>query len=219
MSMPGANRPTAVAPATAPIRRLACASTLLAAWIAMGAAHAQPPASAPASAPAPTPAASTGDAWVDATLPDIGRYAARYPDAFVDELDRYQAAPRDLVARAIGAGHWPPGDVYFACAMAHAAAQPCRAVVAMRAQDPSHDWAALEQRLGVAPGSVGFQRIKRGIVASYARWARPLQVDASLHADQFTEADVDAIFTIARRAIQAVDDPLIMNTGRAIYET
>lgn len=43
--------------------------------------------------------------------------------------------------------------------------------------------------------------------------------DASLHADQFTEADVDAIFTIARRAIQAVEDPLIMNTGRAIYET
>lgn len=43
--------------------------------------------------------------------------------------------------------------------------------------------------------------------------------DASLHADQFTEADVGAIFTIARRAIEAVEDPLIMNTGRAIYET
>lgn len=43
--------------------------------------------------------------------------------------------------------------------------------------------------------------------------------DASLHADQFTEADVDAIFTIARRAIEAVEDTLIMNTGRAIYET
>ncbi|APO52727.1 hypothetical protein BDS110ZK4_13420 [Bradyrhizobium diazoefficiens] len=43
--------------------------------------------------------------------------------------------------------------------------------------------------------------------------------DATLHADQFTEADVGAIFTIARRAIEAVEDPLIMNTGRAIYET
>lgn len=43
--------------------------------------------------------------------------------------------------------------------------------------------------------------------------------DASLHADQFSGADVDAIFTIARRAIEAVEDSLIMSTGRAIYET
>ncbi len=43
--------------------------------------------------------------------------------------------------------------------------------------------------------------------------------DASLHADQFNGADVDAIFTIARRAIEVVGDARMMRTGRAIYET
>lgn len=43
--------------------------------------------------------------------------------------------------------------------------------------------------------------------------------EASLHADQFSDTDVDAIFTIARRAIEVVDDGRIMRTGRAIYET
>jgi hypothetical protein len=43
--------------------------------------------------------------------------------------------------------------------------------------------------------------------------------DASLHADQFGDADVKTIFSIARRAIEVVDDARIMRTGRAIYET
>jgi AbiV family abortive infection protein len=43
--------------------------------------------------------------------------------------------------------------------------------------------------------------------------------DASLHADQFSDADVNAILSIARRAIEVLDDARIMRTGRAIYET
>lgn len=43
--------------------------------------------------------------------------------------------------------------------------------------------------------------------------------DASLHADQFSNTDVDAILSIARRAIDVVGDARIMRTGRAIYET
>ena len=43
--------------------------------------------------------------------------------------------------------------------------------------------------------------------------------DASLHADQFTDIDVKALFSIARRAIEVGDDARIMRTGRAIYET
>jgi len=43
--------------------------------------------------------------------------------------------------------------------------------------------------------------------------------DASLHADQFSDADVDAIFTNAGRAMEVVGDARIMRTGRAIYET
>jgi len=42
---------------------------------------------------------------------------------------------------------------------------------------------------------------------------------ASLHADQFNEADVTSMFETARRAIAVVGDPRIMRTGRAIYET
>jgi AbiV family abortive infection protein len=43
--------------------------------------------------------------------------------------------------------------------------------------------------------------------------------DASLHADQFSDTDVNAILSIARRAIDVVGDARIMRTGRAIYET
>jgi AbiV family abortive infection protein len=42
---------------------------------------------------------------------------------------------------------------------------------------------------------------------------------ASLHADQFNEADVTSMFETARRAIAVVDDTQIMRTARAIYET
>jgi AbiV family abortive infection protein len=42
---------------------------------------------------------------------------------------------------------------------------------------------------------------------------------ASLNADQFDEADVTSMFETARRAIAVLDDPCIMRTGRAIYET
>lgn len=153
--------------------RVRCAIALLASWVAL-----VPPAWAQAIA-----TSTTGDAWVDATLADMGRYAARYPDAFVDELGRYQAAPRGLVTELLGSHRWPAGELYFACALARVAAQPCRAVVALRQQDPLQDWPALAQRLGVGPDSAGFHQIKRGIVSSYARWARPLQVDASLHAE------------------------------------
>lgn len=41
--------------------------------------------------------------------------------------------------------------------------------------------------------------------------------EASLHADQFSATDVNAIFTMAQRAIEVVDDGRIMRTGRAIY--
>jgi AbiV family abortive infection protein len=42
---------------------------------------------------------------------------------------------------------------------------------------------------------------------------------ASLHADQFNDADVTSMFETARRAIKVIGDPRIMHVGRAIYET
>src|SRR6476619_704905 len=71
----------------------------------------------------------TGDAWVDATLVDIDRYAARYPDAFVDEMVRYHGAPRELVDELLGDRRWSAGDIYFACTLAQFAGQPCRTAV------------------------------------------------------------------------------------------
>jgi hypothetical protein len=131
---------------------------------------------------AATPA-GTGDAWVDATLADIDRYAARYPDAFSDELVRYHGAPRALVAQLRESGHWQAGDIYFACVAAQVAGQPCRRLVEQRNRDTSQAWDAIARGFGVGAGSRGFQQLKRTLVESYARWARPLQVDASLHSD------------------------------------
>jgi len=125
----------------------------------------------------------TGDAWVDRMLGDINRYAARYPDAFADELVRYDNAPRALVHDLLGDPRWTPGDVYFACALGQYAGQPCRAVAQRWQQDHAGGWAAIAQGYGVSADSAAFHRLKRAIVSSYARWARPLQVDASLHAE------------------------------------
>jgi hypothetical protein len=151
----------------------------LLAWLVVGIACAGTPATS----------TGTGDAWVDAVLVDIDRYAARYPDAFVDELARYHGAPRELVASLLAGGHWTAGDVYFACALGRYAGQPCRSVAAARDRDRTRSWSLVARDFGVAPGSEAFQRIKRAIVRSYERWARPLQVDASLHAE-FPKHDV-----------------------------
>lgn len=141
-------------------------------WMALGGAFARAGSTTPASP-------RTGDAWVDRTLPDIDLYAARYPDAFVDELARYHGAPRELVLELLAGGRWTAGDVYFACVLGQYAGQPCRSIVAVRDRNRARDWSALAGDLGVTPGSDAFQRIKGAIVRSYARWARPLQGDAT----------------------------------------
>jgi hypothetical protein len=151
----------------------------LVAWLVVGIACAGTQATSP----------GTGDAWVDAVLVDIDRYAARYPDAFVDELARYHGAPRQLVAELLAGGRWTAGDVYFACALGQYAGQPCRSVVAARDRNRARDWSLVARDLGVVPGSDAFQRIKAAVVRSYERWARPLQVDTSLHAE-FPKHDV-----------------------------
>jgi len=155
--------------------RGAFAAALLALALLQGSAHAQ-------DATASTPPRS-GDAWVDATLADIDRYAARYPEAFADELVRYDSAPRALVEALLADPQWTPGDLYFACALGQVAGQPCRAVAQRRQQERASGWGAIARSFGVAPDSTAFHRLKRGIVLAYARWARPLQVDASLHAE------------------------------------
>lgn len=137
-------------------------------------------AAADASPTAPA-AMDTGDVWMDAQLQDIDHYAARYRHAFVDELVRYHAVQRPAVYGWLARPGWRPGDVYLACAIANVQARPCSDVVALREQAGlSTPWTALLETVGATADSAHFRRVKRGVVDSYQRWARPLRPDAAL---------------------------------------
>lgn len=122
----------------------------------------------------------TGDAWVDRQLDDINLYAERYREAFIDELVRYQGAPPELAREMLQQHGWKPGDLYYACAMAQLIGQPCRSVVAEWMRDHEGGWADVGRRMGMTPNSSQFRELKRGFVASYDRWGRPLTLDAEL---------------------------------------
>ncbi|NZA25649.1 hypothetical protein H0E84_04580 [Luteimonas sp. SJ-92] len=122
----------------------------------------------------------SGDEWVDAQLTDINDYGRRHHAPFVDELVRYRGAPRDLVTDLLVERGWAPGDVYFACSIAQVIGRSCRYVIGEWDRSHGEGWGALASRLGVAPGSEEFLRLKQGVVSSYGRWARPLEPDAAL---------------------------------------
>ena len=125
----------------------------------------------------------SGDTWVDVRLADINQYGQRYPGPFIDEITRYHGAPRALVSELLTERHWAPGDIYFACALAQVAGQPCRVVVDAWERDHAQGWGAIAKRMGIAPGSEQFHRLKRGVVPTYDRWSRPIVIDESLRAD------------------------------------
>jgi hypothetical protein len=116
----------------------------------------------------------TGDVWIDRTLPDIDAYAARYPDSFADEMQRYFGVSPDYVQALLAQPGWRAGDVHFACALAKASAHSCREVVRARAQHYTADWRDVAKGLGVRPGYGEYKRVRAAIRASYAHWARPL---------------------------------------------
>lgn len=122
---------------------------------------------------------STGNAWIDARLLDMDAYAARYRDAFVDEIVRYHEAPRALVEEALADEGMAAGDVYFACSLAQAIGRPCRAVVDAWRSDSTDGWQGVAQRLDVAQLAGIHRRIRGDIAESYVRWARPLDSGAS----------------------------------------
>lgn len=125
----------------------------------------------------------TGDTWVDTRLTDINQYGYRYREPFIDEMVRYQAAPRDLVSDLLINKRWAPGDVYYACAIARAAGRPCREVVNEWEDDHGQGWGVIAKRMGIKPGSAQFHALKRGIVPTYDRWGRPVVIDADLRKD------------------------------------
>lgn len=122
----------------------------------------------------------SGDEWIDGHLGDINDYGRRHRDPFIDELVRYRDAPRDLVTDLLVERGWAPGDVYYACSLAQVVGRPCRRVVDEWERSHGEGWEALAQRLGAAPGSPEFQRLKQGFVPSYRRWGRPLVLDEEL---------------------------------------
>lgn len=122
----------------------------------------------------------TGDPWLDDRLIDMGRYAERYRDAFIDELVRYGGAARGPLTRLMETPGWDPGDVYFACSLARVTGRSCRLIVDLRRQQPQASWQTLAEGLGAGPGTAPFTRLKRGVVHSYQRWGRPLQLDDEL---------------------------------------
>ena len=125
----------------------------------------------------------SGDVWVDSQLNDVNRYGSRYREPFVDEMVRYYGAPRDLVNELLVTRRWAPGDVYYACSIAHTLGRPCRYVVDEWDRNHGKGWGVVAKELGIKPGSAEFHRLKRGFVPTYDRWARPINIDADLRRD------------------------------------
>ncbi len=143
------------------------------------------PASPAATPPSTTDTAqvqwpSTGDAWIDRQLADIDVYARRYPDSFLDELARYANVRRGYVQALLEQQHWRPGDIYFACAWTFAMNLSCREAVRAWSQDHQDGWKGVVERLPIAPNNLHYRAVRQAIVASYDRWDRPIELDATL---------------------------------------
>jgi len=116
----------------------------------------------------------TGDAVVDARLADLNGYAARYPEAFIDELVRYFDAPRPLLEDLLDKPATVPGDLYYACALARVSGRPCRGVLEAWLRGHEAGWEGIAREVGVVPGDARAKRLRVGMAESYARWERPL---------------------------------------------
>jgi len=120
---------------------------------------------------------STGDGWVDNRLVEVNDYGVRYREPFVNEIVTSYGAPRPYVNELLVTRHWSPGDVYYACAMAHSIGRPCAEVADRYDHDRGHGWGAVAMSYGIKPGSPQFFALKRGVVGSYGHWGHPIAID------------------------------------------
>ena len=116
----------------------------------------------------------SGDARLDRQLADLNLYAGRYPQSFADEMSRYYSVPRDYVEAMLLQPSWEAGDIFMACALAQALAQPCRAVVREWSRDHADGWKGVGERLQSKPDPAIQRRLRKDLEQSYVRWARPL---------------------------------------------
>jgi hypothetical protein len=112
---------------------------------------------------------NSGDVWVDARLGDFNVYAAGNVDGFVDEVVVSYGAPRVLVHEYVVDRRWPPGDVYYACALAHYSHRPCREVLDIWEHEHGRGWGVIAKRLGIKPGSSEFHAMKADLGKSKGR--------------------------------------------------
>jgi len=124
----------------------------------------------------------SGDLWVDSRLGEINDYGYRYRDPFINEMTGYYGAPRPLVLDLFER-RWSPGDIYYACSIAHVLGVPCINVVREYDRHPGQGWGAIAKRMGIKPGSAQFHRLKNGFSHTYDRWGYPIVVGRNVHVD------------------------------------
>lgn len=111
----------------------------------------------------------TGDTWVDARLGDINVFARGNADGFIDDVVVSYGAPRYLVREYYYDRRWAPGDIYYACALAHQLGRPCLDVLRIYERDHGQGWGAIAKRLGIKPGSAEFHALKGGVGKGHER--------------------------------------------------
>ena len=111
----------------------------------------------------------TGDTWVDARLGDINVFARGNADGFIDDVVVSYGAPRYLVREYYYDRRWAPGDIYYACALAHQLGRPCLDVLRIYERDHGQGWGVIAKRLGIKPGSAEFHALKGGVGKGHGR--------------------------------------------------
>jgi len=142
--------------------------------------------------PSATYTPGTGDAWLDRQLADVNLYAARYPDAFIDEVVRYGGARRGYVEALLRQHGWQAGDVWFACFWGKAIGASCREPVQAHSRQPGAGWKAVVEDLPVAPDNLHWRAVRQALVASYDHWDRPIRLDPVLQRQLGDRARRDA---------------------------
>lgn len=112
----------------------------------------------------------TGDVWVDAQLRDMNVYARDDRNGFIDDVVVSFGAPRYVVNQYVVDRRWAPGDVYYACALAHQLRVPCLNVLRDYDKNRGQGWGVIAKRMGIKPGSAQFHALKGNVGKSNGKF-------------------------------------------------
>lgn len=102
----------------------------------------------------------TGDAWMDVQLKDMNVYTRGNTEGFIDDVVISFGAPRPVIREYVIERRWAPGDVYYACALAHQMRVPCINTLRDYDKNNGQGWGVIAKRMGIKPGSAEFQNLK-----------------------------------------------------------